>query len=96
MPRRRTYNARGKGLINWIKEKASKVHNWMKENKPISKILDIPIIGSAIKSTPIGIPAWGISKLAGYGRRKPGPKPRKRRINYRKRKHVTKYMWSKK
>lgn len=41
----------------------------MKENKPISKVFDIPIIGWALKATPVGIPWWIASKILGYGKK---------------------------
>lgn len=55
---------------NKIKSGVKSVHNWMQDKKPISRVLDIPIIGWAIKWWPIGIPLWATSKIAGYGRSK--------------------------
>lgn len=44
---RRVYHRKGKGISDWVKEKAWKFNSWMKEHKPISRVLDIPIIGWA-------------------------------------------------
>lgn len=96
MPRRRRHYGnlrsrlqRGKGVIDWVKNKASSFNNWMKEKKPFSKVLDIPLLGTALKATPYGVPLWIGSKLGygklGYGRNRiRGIKPKKRRKTYRK------------
>lgn len=73
MPRKKTgkrnkRNKRGRGVFDWIRNKATSVNNYLKEKKPLSKILDIPLLGTALKATPYGVPLWIGSKL-GYGKR---------------------------
>lgn len=56
----------------------------MKEKKPFSKVLDIPLLGTALKATPYGVPLWIGSKL-GYGRNRiRGIKPKTRKRTYKK------------
>ena len=59
---------KGKGVIDWIKEKAGKVNNFLKEKRIVHNIRSLPIIGSALNLWGIpGVAAWGLDKL-GYGR----------------------------
>lgn len=77
MPTHKKHVKKGKGWVkeffenvgNKIKNGVSSAHHWMQDKKPLSKLLDIPILGWMIKSTPVGIPMWAVSKIGGYGKK---------------------------
>ena len=78
---RKIHLKKGKGIKefvenigNKIKSGAKSVHNWLQEKKPISRVQDVPLQGSAIKSTGVGIPLWLASKIGGYGKSKKNKK----------------------
>lgn len=43
--RRKTRTRKGKGIGDWIKEKATKLNNYLKEKKFVHKLRDVPILG---------------------------------------------------
>lgn len=69
MQRRKNYR-KGKGIINYLKNKIWSANDYLKEKKFVHKIRDIPLLGWALNLWGIpGMAAWGLDKL-GYGKRK--------------------------